>query len=380
MEYRSFYIKPVGDGCNMRCSYCEHCQPTWGRMSEQTIKNLLEQACSGTGEVNVHFVFTGGEPMLAGREFFDQFFRAELDYRSERVHFFHTIQTNGLLIDEEWCKFFWYHEYSVELTIDGSELIHDENRKDETGAGTYAALMQKWKLLQRHNVGAMVTCTVTARVARHARVVYDRLWNMRPRQLYFLPCHAPLNSEGNQPCTLTGEAYGEFLNKIFAFWCADCLANRYLPITQFEHYIRLLIGMGASDCRLQGRCGGYLVVDWDGSIYPCEYYTTAEWRMGNVTQVREELFDSEAFHHFIRMSRELPVDCVECAYGQLCHGGCPRNRIQSESGVDNVLCKGLRAFFSNALPALEELARKEISLREEQRREQEKQDKKRKKK
>lgn len=366
MEYRSFYIKPVGDGCNLRCSYCEHCQPSWELMSDQTVQALLKQACSGTGELSVHFVFTGGEPLLAGGGFFEAFDRLEQPYRTDRIRFSHTVQTNGTLLNDAWCKFFKDHEYALELSIDGSELAHNENRRDSSGDGTYDLLLQKWKLLQRHKLEAKINCTVTARVARHARVVYEKLRELKPRQLHFQPCHDPLSCHSTQPYSLTAEAYGKFLNQIFAFWCGDCLDSQYLAVDQFEHYIRLLIGLGASDCRIQGRCGSYLVVDHDGSVYPCEYYTTEDWCMGNIRQDLSLLFNSDAFRLFIQMAHDLPDDCMSCPYALLCRGGCPRERAYSETRVDNSLCEGLRAFFDTAMPALEELAQKEVSLREQQ--------------
>ena len=129
----------------------------------------------------------------------------------------------------------------------------------------------------------------------------------------------------------------------------------YMEVMSMVLWI-MLIGLGASDCRIQGRCGSYLVVDHDGSVYPCEYYTTEDWCMGNIRQDLSLLFNSDAFRLFIQMAHDLPDDCMSCPYALLCRGGCPRERAYSETRVDNSLCEGLRAFFDTAMPALEELA------------------------
>lgn len=361
MKHLSVLVKPVSGLCQLRCKYCfyrdiaqnretEH----YGLMSEATVDALIraafqEAGCYGT----VQFTFQGGEPTLAGLDFYRQFLELEAKYRKGSLQVSHSIQTNGLLLDKEWATFLKEHQFLVGLSLDGTPAIHDAYRVDLYNAGTWDRVLNTLELLKQHNVETSLLCVVSATAAKKPAAVYNSMKQLYGQSLQFIPCLDPLDcARGIEPYSLKPESYSRFLCQLFDCWYWDWKKGNYYSIRNFEDYIRILMGMPPAACAVCGMRGSYLVAESDGSLYPCDFYVLDQWRIGNIKNCSfSQALQSDIMARFI--SRKLPEECCKCAYYPLCRGGCQRDWLHNGS---NYYCGVFKTFLHYALPRHQEIA------------------------
>lgn len=363
MDRISLLVKPVSGLCNMECRYCfykdelahsEKVKP--GIMSERVMETLVERICREEPSW-IQVAFQGGEPTLAGLDFF-RHFTGEVERRKKTgCQVCYTIQTNGLLIDEKWAEFLRKRQFLVGLSFDGTPYIHDGNRIDRRGEGTAERVEETWRMLRKHQVETNLLCVVTKQAARKAEAVYRYLKEMGARYLQFIPCISPIEeAEHPQPWLLNAGDYGKFLKSVFDLWYRDWKEGNYVSIRQMDDYVNLMVGRAPSSCAAWGRCGGYLVVESDGSIYPCDFFVEDGWYLGNIQDDSlHSLLGSRKMAAFTG-EKHQGQECAQCRYFGLCRGGC-KNDYAHKSG--NIYCRAYKEFFPYALPRLEEIAQQE---------------------
>ena len=367
MNTVSMLIKPASGRCDLRCRYCfyedvsDHRQDhDLGLMSEDTAETMIAQAMSLAQE-RVSFAFQGGEPMVRGLPFFRRFLELEARYRRHGLVVEHSIQTNGILIDEEWARFFRDNHFLVGLSLDGTKELHDANRVDPRGKGTWNTVTRSLALLQKWQVEVNLLCVVTGAAARRGQAVYQNLKKLGGRYLQFIPCLDPLEEErGGRPFSLTPERYGRFLCAVFDQWYQDWERGDYVSVRLFDDYVHLLAGQRAGTCATAGTCGRYFVVEGDGSVYPCDFFVLDQWRMGRLgEQELAEMAQGEIARRFCDEGRGHPEQCAGCPWLPLCNGGCRRDWI----GMDrNYHCAALKTFFEYAYPRLRQMAQLERQM------------------
>ena len=364
MKSVTFLIKPASSLCDMRCRYCFYHDisdirevRSMGIMAEDTAGALIRAAFAAVEPGGfVQFTFQGGEPTLAGLDFFRSFLALEERCRPRDVQVGHAIQTNGLHIDEEWARFLRQHRFLVGVSIDGNQAIHDAHRVDAAGKGTWDRVTAALALLDRHGVETNLLCVVSAVVAKNPQKVYASLRKLGGHPLQFIPCLDPMEaSRGGESYSLKPEAYGRFLCGLFDCWYRDWKAGNYVSIRTFDDYLRILMGMPPSTCAASGSCGSYLVVEGDGSLYPCDFYVLDQWKIGNIRDMTvQEALNSPASRKFLEDGARRPEDCRNCPWLALCRGGCKRDWTQQRK---NYYCSSFQTFFGYALPRLREMAR-----------------------
>ncbi len=357
-------IKPASSLCNMRCAYCfyadvaEHRgQKSYGVMSEETLEALTARTfADATGSAG--FMFQGGEPTLAGLAFFEKAVALQRRYNARRIPVLNTIQTNGLLLDADWARFLRENNFLVGLSMDGDAATHNENRRDAAGAGTWSRVTRAADLLARHGCEFNILCVVTRAAAEHGQRVYNAL--KRYRYLQFIPCIDGFGADGSG-LSLTADAYGRFLCATFDAYYADFMRGQYVSVRAFDNYVQMLRGRPPESCAMRGVCGGNLVVEGDGSAYPCDFYVLDEWRLGNVRETQlSELMGSERAKAFVDGSRAQDPGCAGCQWALLCRGGCRRDRQPDAVSPlgRNRFCASFRTFFAYAAERLAEMARR----------------------
>ena len=350
MKYLNLLIKPASSLCNMRCGYCfYHSQATerrvysYGIMQAATMKRLVRRAFEAA-EARVTFAFQGGEPTLAGLGFFRDFVRLADRFNLKGIPVSYAIQTNGLAIDDEWAAFLAERRFLVGLSLDGDARIHDELRQDASGAGTFDRVMGTIERLREHSVEFNILCVVRDETARRARELYAFFRERKLFDLQFIPCLDA--AESGRPA-LSPEAYAEFLKQTFDAYYTDSPTDSPTRIRFFDNLLGMALGLPPESCGLAGICGLYFVVEADGGIYPCDFYTGDEWRLGDVESGSFDSFRSTPrFRDFVARMGRIPGRCSACRYFALCRGGCMRDRESAtgEAYGENRFCDSLRDF------------------------------------
>ena len=363
----TFLVKPVSGLCDARCRYCfyadetaHRAQNSMGRMDQATVRALIRAGYDFAGPGGqVHFLFQGGEPTLAGLGFFEDFLSAARALRPAGTEVSFSIQTNGLTLTEQWARFFRENGFLVGLSLDGTQTLHDRFRLDSAGGGTWSRAVQALEILTAARAETNLLCVVTGPAAREPRQVWRSLRSLGDHPLQFIPCLDPLGSaRGALPWSLTPEAYGGFLKGLFDIWYAHLTDGTYVSVRLFDDLLRLMAGLPPSSCAGAGRCGGYLAVEADGGLYPCDFYVLDPWRVGNVhTMTVTQALASPVMARFLREGARRPAACGACPYGPLCRGGCRRDFIDGPAGPENYFCPAMTDFFPYALPRLRAAAR-----------------------
>ncbi len=362
----SVLMKPSSGMCNMSCDYCFYCdeaqkriQESYGFMSEQTLKNVIRKTML-RAEGMVSYAYQGGEPTLRGIDFFRKAIEYQRQYNRNGIQVNNALQTNGLLLNEEWCEFFKENHFLIGISIDGIKETHDCYRHTKSGESVYDRVLRATQLMDQYGVDYNILTVVNQKVAAHIKEIYafykERGWRFQQ----YIACLDPLEEEhGRSAYSLHPETYGSFLTELFNLWYEDWRNGSQPYIRQFENYIGILLGYQPEACDQRGCCGIQNVVEADGSVYPCDFYMLDEYRLGNFNVNRiDEINDRRNEIGFVERSRKLKKECRECTYYPICRGGCQRNRdLDLRSGeYKNYFCESYRMFFDACLERMVKIA------------------------
>lgn len=357
----SILVKPASSSCNLRCSYCFYADeasiravPSYGLMPETVSHALIEKAMKAA-EGSVTFLFQGGEPILAGLDFYRDFISYVQQTSPFGLTVQYAIQTNGTLLDEEWCRFFKEEHILVGLSLDGSRECHDRFRRDGAGKGTYDRVLRAARLLERAGVEHNILTVVTGHLARHTQSVFAALCRDGFRFQQYIPCLDPLGeTRGGQGYSLSPAQYGTFLKTLFDLWYRELERGHYWSIRWFDNLIWMLDGHAPEQCSMRGCCGLQYLVEADGSVYPCDFYGLDEFRLGNILHNSwAELDRTREVSGFVEDSQHVPETCGRCQWYPLCRNGCRRDRLVEGDRLErNYYCEAYAEFFAYTLPRL----------------------------
>ena len=361
----NFLVKPASGNCNLKCKYCFYRDVQNNRqavsstvMSVDTQETMIKEAMR-YADIYCSFAFQGGEPMLAGMDYFKRHADLLKKYNTKHIIVNNSIQTNGTLITDEWAKFFAENRFLVGLSLDGYAAIHDKYRVDPVGNGTHATVMKAAETLRKNSVEFNILCVVNKSVARSAEKVYKFFRDNGFGNLQFIPCLDDFGCVEHNDFSLTSEDYGEFLLKTFDLYFKDFIAEKYVSIRNFDNYVMMFLNKIPESCGMRGICNSYFTVDGDGGVYPCDYYVLEKYCMGSIKLQRlDELSASYAAKNFVDASRSVDIKCKTCKYFPICRGGCRRNRDRGlGNGLSlNVFCDAYYGFFDCNLERLRTLA------------------------
>lgn len=360
-------IKPASGMCNLNCRYCfyhdiveKREQRSYGFMTEETLEAVIEKALR-YAEQDCTIAFQGGEPTLAGLDFYKKVVEFQKKHNRKGVRVHNAIQTNGMLLDGQWADFLRDNHFLVGISLDGVKEMHDCNRLDARGEGTFGRVMDAISLLERHGVEYNVLTVVNRQTAARATRIYNFYKRNDLKYLQFIPCLDPLGDEhGKMPYSLTAEDYGTFLCTLFDQWYRDVKNGEPCSIRQFENYIEMILGYPPEACGMSGVCGMQHVVEADGAVYPCDFYVLDEYRLGNLrSDSFEQINERRKEIGFVDVSMTIAPECRSCRFARLCRGGCRRHRPVNPDGALglNIFCKSYQKFFDHAESRLVELAR-----------------------
>ena len=358
--------KPTGAICNLDCKYCfflskEMLYPgDRFRMSDELLQAYIRQLLEAQplGEVNV--AWQGGEPTLMGIDFFRRAIEHVAQYRKPGQSILHTMQTNGTLLNDEWCAFFKQHHFLVGLSVDGPKHMHDAYRVDKRGVGSFDQVMRGWEVLRRHQVDVNILCTIHAANADHPIEVYRFFRDdLGTRHIQLIPIVERVNSDGRTRFqegnavtdrSVTAEQWGRFLTTIFDEWLKRDVGTVFVQM--FDAALASWVGTAPTLCIFSETCGDAVALEHTGDLYSCDHFVEPKHLLGNIAQTPlAELVASPQQRAFGAAKRDtLPRYCRECPVRFACHGECPKNRFiltpDGEPGL-NYLCAGYKAFFTH---------------------------------
>ncbi len=352
-------VKPAGALCNMACRYCYYLEKAdlyastpAPRMSEAMLETYIAQHIAASSVPTVAFSWHGGEPTVLGLDYFRTIVTLQRKHLPKGRQVFNGVQTNGLLLDEDWCRFFADEHFGVGLSLDGPAELHDDYRVTRGEEGTARQVLRAFRLLRRHKVTCNILCVVHDRNVQHPTQVYRFLKEIGSQYVGFLPLVERTGPDGEvSPRTVPAEAYGRFLCAIFDEWVQQDVGRIMVQI--FDEVSRPARGLDHSLCIFRETCGDVPVVEHNGDFYCCDHFVTPAHRLGNLAEVPlATLLESRAQRAFGEAKRDtLPGECRSCEVLAMCNGGCPKDRFRRTSSGEpglNYLCAGFKRFFTHA--------------------------------
>ena len=354
----SLLIKPAGPDCNLACRYCFYLeksalfnQSKVHRMSLDILEEMTRQAMDGGGEY-MSFGWQGGEPTLMGLDFYQH--AVDFQQKYGRGRFVgNGLQTNGILIDAEWAAFLKKYQFLVGLSLDGPEHVHDKYRVMRTGAGTWQKVVDSAKCMLDAGVDVNALTVVNDYSVQFPEEIYQFHKEIGLTHQQYIPCveSDPENPGKAAAFSVSADAYGRFLCKMFDLWLADFVDGEpRTSVRLFDSVFYHYVGMTPPDCTLLPECGVYVVVEHNGDVYSCDFFVEPKWRLGNIADDNlEALLNSEKQRAFGKVKADLHAECRECEWLRYCHGGCPKDRIR-DSRDDKLshFCAAYKTFYAHA--------------------------------
>ncbi len=333
-------------------------------MSNETLESFVKHYIRRSGN-DVYFTWQGGEPTLAGIEFFENAVKLQQKYAAgKQIH--NAFQTNGILLNDKWGEFLKRNDFLVGISIDGPKELHDVYRVSKSGKGTFDKIMKGIEVLNKHEV-AYNTITVINNInVNHPKRVYEFLKTLGTEHFQFIELlETNTFSEESIPVWLVDDnkpsgiydfstpalAYGQFMAHIFEQWIKHDIGEIF--IRQFESFVSCYVGNGHTSCVFKPNCGEEWVVEADGTLYECDHFVYPEFAMGNIDKGVDGLFSEKVS----KAKRQLAPLCQRCQYLSICNGGCPKHRVNVGKGAGvSYFCEGYKHLFGKMVPYLNAMA------------------------
>ena len=366
-------IKPVGSLCNLRCHYCYYLDKAeiYGgrepRMSEQMLEHFVKEYIEANDVPEVFFNWHGGEPLLAGLDFYRKAMAFQRKYGAgKKIR--NTLQTNATLITPEWAQFFRDNGFLIGVSLDGPQKVHDAYRTGKAGASVFDRVRRGILELYRAGVQYNVMATVNKQSEGRAMEIYQFLKSAGTRFIQFLPVVEHVKNglivspetPGARlaPWSVSAVGFGQFLCDIFDYWVRNDVGKVF--VNQFDAALACWCGVQPGLCAMAETCGGNSIIEHNGDLYPCDHFVYTDYKIGNVleTDLRTLMNSSKQVKFGIDKRSGLPQKCFHCRWFFACHGECPKHRFNTsdkgETGL-NALCEGYEMFFSHIAPYMEEM-------------------------
>lgn len=380
---RPLYVmaKPAGARCNLACRYCYYLEKgdyyasssEGPFMTDATLERYIQEYIQTQTSREINFTWHGGEPLMRPLDFYRKAVALQARYGSGR-QIANCLQTNGLLLNDDWCRFLHDEGWLVGLSIDGTQAMHDAYRQGRNGAPSWERVMRAVELLERHHVEWNAMATVHQANAEQPLEFYSFFRNtLGCRYLQFTPIVERLLQEGEKtwlaqvgdedcrlaPYSVLPHQWGNFLCAIFDEWVRHDVGYTFVQL--FDATLAGWMGVAPGVCVYAEECGHAAVMEHNGDVYSCDHFVFPRHRLGNIhTHTLPQMLYGPQQTAFSRLKRDaLPRQCRLCPWLKACHGECPRLRFaraaDGEPGL-NFLCAGYQRYFSHVAPYMDFMA------------------------
>ncbi|MCX6334967.1 MAG: anaerobic sulfatase maturase [Bacteroidia bacterium] len=361
------FVKPVGAVCNLGCTYCYYLdkkdlyhESSSLRMSDELLEKYIKHHIEASSDDIIMFSWHGGEPLLAGIDFYRKAVALQKKYLLAERSAINGIQTNGTLLDDEWCSFLKTENFIIGISIDGPANFHNKQRRTPSGDPTFPDVLKGYGLLQKYGITSEILCVVSSFNAPNPLEVYNFFKQIGVMHLTFLPLveKESLKSSGVTDASVKPEDFGRFLISIFNEWTEHDIGR--IKVQIFEEALRAAFDQEHTICIFKVDCGGVPVIEHNGDFYSCDHFVESDHLVGNIKETSlRDLLNSPVQKSFgTSKSKTLPRYCLDCEVVKMCNGECPKNRfIRTPDGEEglNYLCAGYRMFFNHCVPFIEAL-------------------------
>lgn len=372
-------LKPVGAACNLACNYCYYLEKSnlykhqpKRQMSEELLERFVKDYIEAQTMNEVVFTWHGGEPTLRPLSFYQKAVELQKKYAGGRI-IHNSLQTNGTLLTDEWCRFLKANNWLVGISIDGPEAFHDRYRRDSQGKPSWKRVMEGIRLLQHYGVEWNAMAVVNRYNADHPQAFYRFFKSIGCQYIQFTPIvernvqHADgrhlasIGDATDAPVTdfsVTPEQWGSFLCGLFDEWVKQDIGRVFVQI--FDSMLANWVGVAPGSCIYAKECGHAGVMEYNGDVYSCDHFVFPQYKLGNINEhTLIEMLYGEKQRRFSQLKyNKLPRQCKECRWAFACHGECPKNRFVNDRYGNpglNYLCAGYRRFFEHIAPTMDEM-------------------------
>ena len=372
----SAMIKPAGSVCNLGCRYCYYLDKAslyenrQSIMDDELLETTIKQYIQANDIPQIMFVWHGGEPLIAGLDFYKKAVDLQRQYANGK-QIENVLQTNGMLIDEAWCRFFAEHRFLIGISIDGPASVHDAYRRNKAGEATFDKVMNAIELMKKYWVEFNTMSVVSRASEGKAIEIYRFLKSIGSSFMQFLPAleHVRISDKTGKPLivppgtpdsvmaewSVSAKGYGRFLNDIFDEWVLTDVGRYFVQM--FDVALAQWVGVPPALCAFADTCGDALVIEHNGDVYSCDHFVYPDYRLGNIKAhpLKSLYRKKEQFRFGMDKRNTLPSECLNCRYYFACRGECPKHRfaIGSDGYRKNSLCEGLYAYFNHVEPYMD---------------------------
>ncbi len=359
----SLLIKPAGPDCNLDCRYCFYrCKyelfgGTKHRMTGEILEKMTADFLALRFDLS-SFAWQGGEPAIMGLDFYRQAVELQKKYALSGQAVSNAFQTNAVMLDENWCRFFREYNFLLGISLDGPKEIHDYYRRDYAGCGTYDRVINAIEMCRANRVQFNILVLLNDRNIKEPDTLFDFLVANKFQYWQFIPC-VEKDPAGNKIAdyAVSGEDYGRFVCRIFERW--KTWGPEKISIRLFDSLMNYVISGKTTECTFNRNCNDYIVIEHNADVFCCDFFVDEESRLGNIMQTNiQELFNSTVKKEFSARKKNLCNQCLICRYCSLCMGGCLKDRIVLEKNFSQPshLCRGYKMIFEKILPQIPEIA------------------------
>lgn len=365
VHLQSLLVKPASADCNLHCTYCfYHDRPTdpyretsHHRMDDQVLAAMIRQYMALSGSV-ASFGWQGGEPLLTGVDFFRRVIEYQKRFGRSGQSVGNGVQTNGCLITREWAELFRTYHFLVGVSLDGPEEVHDFYRRTVSEAGSFERVMEGIRILREYGVEFNILSVVNRRTAEMADTLYEFFLSHDLRYLQYIPCVEVDPETGERAeFAVTSDQYGRFLCRLFDRWYNN--GQPEVSIRLFDNLLSFYAGYELEQCEFKEQCGQYVVVEYNGDVYPCDFLVEERFYLGNLLRTPlGEIMEGPRFRAFLEKKPGPFRECTSCRWQALCHNGCPRLRYVLRGRFEDrhALCSAYQRFFAYSAERLQALS------------------------
>ena len=362
MKPFTLLIKPAGPDCNLACKYCFYSGKTslFGNEKHRMSRNLMEKLVIdylALGLEESGFAWQGGEPTLMGLDFYKEVVDLQEKHCKPDCHFANTLQTNGVLLDVDWCKFLSENNWLAGISLDGPKELHDYYRRDYAGTGSFEKIMLAIENCRKYDTQFNILTLLNNKNVAEPDRLFDFFTENKFEFLQFVPCAEKDQTGKITDFSITPKQYGDFLCRTFDRWLE--YGPKKVSIQLFDSLLSYCINGHHTICTLSQKCSDYIVVEHNGDVFCCDFFVEERWKIGNIIETPiAELAGGEIKKKFTNLKSDVCNSCFVCRHKDICRGGCLKDRLSGFGDYKqrSYFCESYKQFFDHSLPKFWQIA------------------------